>query len=82
MDDEERCKCKICKRWFTPWKEGNLLEREICVNCYEEGIDRAEERRRGYDPYDGPFQSLRSMEEILYSDQDQNCNKGRKSWLL
>ena len=55
MDDEERCKCKICKRWFTPWKEGNLLEREICVNCYEEGIDRAEERRRGYDPYDGPF---------------------------
>ena len=47
MNDEGLCKCQICKRWFTPWEDGNELERKICPNCYEEGIDRAEEKRRG-----------------------------------
>ena len=53
MDDEGRCKCKICKKWFWPWEEANELEKEICPNCYEEGIDRAEERRRNrsFDDY-------------------------------
>jgi predicted RNA-binding Zn-ribbon protein involved in translation (DUF1610 family) len=52
---EDARKCQICKSWFTPWEEANALEQKICPNCFEEGIDRAEEKRRGYDPYDGPF---------------------------
>ena len=48
MNDEGLCKCQMCKRWFTPWEEEiGEMERKICPNCYEEGIDRAEEKRRG-----------------------------------